>query len=169
MGEGFEAAKETGKVTRDELPSVVGPQQNAVGFVNGLLREQRRSLFDHNVHDDLRRSPSLALEDRIEVIVDDVSDLLSDGRLNDIVNFARIHDNILSLSLKRVRSGQRPQNISFVGSYSLALSQKCCNYGYHKDMNVFHQIIMIQNNILCFSLYFLHIFSSQRVLCIIAK
>ena len=114
LGEGFESAKETGKVTRDELPSVVGPQQNAVGFVNGLLGEQRRSLFDHNVHDDLRRSPSLALEDRIEVIVDDVSDLLSDGRLNDIVNFARIHDNILSLRLERVRSGQRPQNISFI-------------------------------------------------------
>jgi hypothetical protein len=114
LGEGFEAAEEAGEVTRDELPSVVAPQQNAVGFVNGLLGEQRRSLFDHNVHDDFRRSPSLALEDRIEIIVDDVSDLLSDGRLNDIVNFARIHDNILSLRLERVRSGQRPQNISFI-------------------------------------------------------
>ena len=79
LGEGFETAKETGKVTRDELPSVVGPQQNAVGFVNGLLREQRRSLFDHNVHDDLRRSASMALGLESDVCSSDLISLMRAG------------------------------------------------------------------------------------------
>jgi len=94
----------------------------------------------------------LALEDCIEVIVDDISDLLSDGRLNDIVDFARIHDNILPLSLERVGSRQRPQNISLIRGYCITLKRQCCKYGHYKDMNISHHIIILRYPYV-FSLY----------------